>query len=184
MSRFVPNKVNPYTGEVDKYYESGFFEWLLNLTPISARKEVSEGLEQEAMALGNKTTGLAGRFEINGKDYNLTGAEKEKYAKYRAEYLQKQYGQIIKGNQKVTVKTDEGKYITTTYNKLTTEQKSKVLDQMYNDASSKTRIKYWLDGGNMYYTSNKEEYAELRKLFGNTNIKFNTNWKKSKFVEG
>lgn len=184
LSYLVPNKINPYTGKTEKYYEKGFLEAFFNIAPVNFRIEDQSELEQTAITLDNKTTGLAGRFEINNKRYDLSGAEKEKYSKYRAEYINKQYNDIVKNGKKVTVKDKNGKLITTTFNKLTNEQKSNVLSSIYSEATSKTRIKYWLDSGNKYYTSNREEYLELRKLFNTTNIRYNSSWKKSKFVEG
>ena len=78
---------------------------------------------------------------------------------------------------------DNGNRITTTYGNLNDKQKANLLNRVYSDATSKTKIKYWLDEGNYYYTSNKEEYNELRKLFKNDKIIYRSSWKTSKFVK-
>ena len=179
----VPNKVDPYTGEPERYYESGIIESIFGfVSPISVRVDNKSELEKIAEALGAKTTGLSGRFTINDKDYAVQGAQKEKLAIYRANYIQSQYSKISSGRQKVTVENEKGVRITTTWNNLTQAQKKTVMERIYSDASSKSKIKYWIDSGNIYRTSNQNEYSELKKLFG-SGIEYRSNWSKSKFIE-
>lgn len=183
FSNLVPNKINPYTGEIEKNYESGVLEGITNALLPWGRVEVKSDFEKEAERLDNKTDGLAGWFEIDDVKYTLTGQEREVYGKYKAEYIKNKYDAIVSGKEKVTVTTETGERKTTTYDKLTDKEKQNVLDQIYSSGSSTTRIKYWLDKNNMYITSNYDEYIRLKKQFNTSKIRYNQGWKKSKFVE-
>ena len=183
LSSMVPDKVDPYTGE--KVYSTGtdnyFLNFIFKLSPLDIKIDSKTELEKEAERLGSETSGLSGNFTINGEDIKVEGSEKEKLSKYRANYIQSKYYKILSGAEKVTVEDDNGKRITTTYDKLTDDQKSKVLQNLYSDATEKTKIKYWTDNGHYYVTSNIDSYNELKKLFG-SGILYRTNWNKSKYM--
>ena len=180
----VADKVNPYTGEPEKYYESGFLEGIFNLiSPIGYRVDVKSELEREAERLGAETTGSSGSYTINGNSFSATGKTKENLNKFRAEYLTEQYDKIVSGDQLVTVKQEDGTYITTTYNRLTDEQKANVLQNLYSKASDITKIKYWLDSGNLYYENNRNKYLEYRAILTANSLVYRPNWSGSKFVE-
>lgn len=183
----VPNKINPYTGEAVKYYEGGWFEQLLGtISPISMRYEPKSELQREAEKLNSRTTGLSGNYTINGKDYKATNKEKEKLAKFRANYINKEFEKISNGTTKVTIKDSKtGKFKTTTYDRLTEEQKAKVLENLYSKASEITKIYYWISSGNTYISTDRDTYNEYRNAFSSSNkIIYRQNWSKSKFVEG
>lgn len=182
LSQFVPDKVDPYTGE--KVYASGsdawFFNFLAGISPLTIRQIDKTNLQLEAERLTTTTTGFSGSFKINGVD--VTVSDKEKYSKFRAEYINKQYQSFVDKKEKITVEDENGNRITTTYDKLTDSQKANVLNRLYTEATNKTKIKYWLDEGNYYYTSNRDEYNELRRLFKSNKIIYRSTWSKSKFV--
>ena len=85
----------------------------------------ASGLEAEAQRVGANTTGLSGSFKINGEDIKITNKVKESYSKLRANYISEQYEQLISNKKQVTVERD-GKRVTTTYDKLTDDQKALV----------------------------------------------------------
>ena len=181
LSQLVPNKIDPYTGK--KVYQAGSENWFLNLlaslSPLGISWDGRSELEKQAELLGVESSGLSGRFSINDTDYTIK--DKAKYAKYRAEFINNQYNTIVSGKQKVTVEDDNGKRITTTYNKLTDKQKKNVINRLYTEATSMTKIKWWTDQGNKYVVTNRDLYNEYRKMF--KNIIYKKNWSKSKFVE-
>ena len=181
LSQLVPNKIDPYTGK--KVYQVGSENWFLNLlaslSPLGISWDGRSELEKQAELLGVESSGLSGRFSINDTDYTIK--DKEKYAKYRAEFINNQYNTIISGKQKVTVEDENGKRVTTTYDKLTNEQKKNVINRLYTEATSMTKIKWWTDQGNKYVVTNRDLYDEYRKMF--KNIIYKKNWSKSKFVE-
>ena len=183
ISELVPNKINPYTGE--KAYSTGTDSVLWNLvfaaSPLSAKYVGLSDVEQEAENLNTKTTGLSGTFTVNGKDYTI--GNKEPYAKYRAEYINSEFDKIKSGKKLVTVKNNNGKYITTKYEKLTEEQKENVLENLYSKASEITKIKWWISQGNKYVVTDKTQYDEYKRLLNSSNIVYKDNWNKSKFVE-
>lgn len=180
FSYLVADKIDPYTGEKEKIYQSGLLEAMFNqVLPVGIRSETMSDFEREARRVGAETTGLTGRFKVNDIDYDVK--DKQKYSKYRAEYINEQYYLITSGKQKVTVENDKGKRITTTYNKLTDKQKQNVINRLYTDATSMTKIKWWTDQGNTYVVTDRDLYNEYRKMF--SNIVYKKNWSKSKFVE-
>ena len=180
----VADKVNPYTGEPEKYYESGILEGIFNLiSPIGYRVDVKSELEREAERLGATTTGISASYTINGTSFSASGKTKQNLGKFRAEYLTEQYDKIVSGKQLVTVKQDDGTYVTTTYNRLTDEQKANVLQNLYSKASDITKIKYWLDSGNLYYENNRNKYLEYSSILSSNSLVYRPNWSGSKFVE-
>ncbi len=184
LSYLVPSKINPYTG--DPMYNTGTDNFWVNfftgISPldIDVNNNYKSALQREAERIGATTTGYSGKFTVNGEDF--IPEDKEKYAKYRANYISSQYQKIVSGKEKVTVEDENGKRKTTTYDKLTDEQKKNVLNKLYSDAANKTKIKAWVEAGNYYYTSNRDEYNELRKLLNNNKIIYRSSWSKSKFV--
>lgn len=183
----VPNKINPYTGEPEKYYDTGWVEALTDtILPIGLRITNQSIFEKEAKRFKAKTTGLSGNFEINDKKYSLTGKTKQKYAAYKANYIESRFEQIYTDNEKVTIKDEKtGKYKTVEYSQLTDEEKTKVLKNIYSTGTTITKIKYWLDKGNSYVVTDKNQYREYKNIFGNSaKIVYQKKWSGSKFVEG
>lgn len=188
ISNLVPDKINPYTGE--KQYSNGTANWFFNsliaLSPLKGEIHAFNDLENSARLYDAETTGLSGTFTINNKEFKIKDNEKQKYAKYKAEYNNKQFEKIISGQEKITIKnTETGKYETKKYSDLTDEEKQRVLKNLYSNSTEITKIKYWLDQGNYYYTTDRDQYLEYKKLFGNSaRIVYKKKWSKSKFVEG
>ena len=183
----VPNKINPYTGEPEKYYDTGWFEGLFDVVlPVGLKVDGRSEFEKEAAELGAETTGFSGSFIINDKDYKMTGKTKEKYAKYKAQYVNERFNNIVSGKEKVTIKDEKtGKYKTVKYESLTNKEKQKVLKNLYSTSTTITKIQYWLDQGNSYYVTDRDQYYEYKRLFGNSaKIVYKNTWSKSKFVEG
>lgn len=183
VSALVPNKIDPYTGR--PVYSSGSDDWFLNFiataNPLDIKYTFDSELENEAEYLGAETSGFKGSFNINGTSYKLTN--KELSAKYRAKYIDSEFEKIQSGKKLVRVKGDDGKFITTKYDKLTDDQKASVLKDLYDDATAATKINYWIkDLHNKYYTSNKNEYLDLYKKYGSS-VKYVQGWNKSKFVK-
>lgn len=181
VSQLVPNKIDPYTGE--KVYQAGVENWFLNLlatiSPLGIKWEHQSEVQRQASALGAETTGLSGKFKINDKAFVVK--DKEKYSKYRAEYIEKQFDDMLSGKVKITVEDENGKRITTTYDKLNDKQKKNVINRLYTEATSMTKLKWWTDQGNKYVVTDRDLYNEYRKMF--KNIIYKKTWSKSKFVE-
>jgi hypothetical protein len=180
IANLLPKKINPYTGETltGTGTRNVFFNFIEALSPLDMRFDVKSATQKEAERLGTESSGLSGTFKVNDKEY---GVDKVTYAKYRANYIQENFEQILSGKQKVTVEDDNGKRITTTYEKLTDKQKKNVINRLYTEATSMTKIKWWTDQGNKYVVTDRDQYNEYRKMFNN--IIYKKNWSKSKFVE-
>jgi len=179
----VPNKINPYTGEAEKYYEtSSILGGLSRLLPAQIYIDNKSDLEKQAMKYGVESSGLSGTFKINGVDIVLTPKQKEKYATQRALYLQQLYSKLMNG-EKVTVEDESGKRITTTYEDATDEQKAKLIKRIYDQATAATKVKYWTDKGNTYVCTTPDEYNKYKDLVNTANIVRRNNWSGSKFVQ-
>lgn len=183
----VPSKVNPYSGE--DVYRSGTNAWWFNIlnavSPLEIQYQQKSDFEKMAEKYKAETTGLSGRFTINTKDYTVTNKQKENLSKFRADYLQDEFKKITSGKQKVTVEDENGKRITTTWNKLSDSQKSKVLKNLYSKSTEVSKIKYWIyDLNNQYVVTDRDLYNTYKKLFGSTQgLVYKQSWSKSKFIE-
>lgn len=182
LSSTVANRINPYTGE--PMYRTNTDSWLFNIiasmSPVTIKKTSVGSLQSEATRVGAITTGLSGTFTINGESIELDGKTKEKYAIERADYVESKFDDVISNKEKITI-LRESSYITTTYDKLTDDEKKSVISSIYTQGTNYAKIKYWSDSGNWYITSNLEEYKELRKTV--KNVKYIANYKGSKFKQ-
>lgn len=176
----LPKKINPYTGEflTNTGSQNVFFNIMEAISPLDFKTTTKSKTQKEAERLGTESSGLTGKFKINDKEYDI---DKVTYSKYRATYIQNTFDNIINGKQKVTVEDENGKRITTTYDKLTDKQKKNVLSRLYTEATNITKIKWWTDQGNKYVVTDRDLYNEYRKQF--KNIIYKKTWTKSKFVE-
>lgn len=182
LSYLVGNKINPYTGETEKYFYSWWDTLLGAYSPITFRFKPKTELEKLAEKYDAETKGLTGKFTYNGVDYNVSDKHRESLARYRANYINKEYEAISSGKKLVTVEDENGKRVTTKWSKLTEKQKATVLKRLYSDASDTAKVKYWtVDLGNVYKTGNKTEYLKYKQLFS-SNIQYSESWEKSKFV--
>lgn len=186
ISQLVPNKINPYTGEVATATGSvsGWFNFFSTLSPLQIEKTERNALAEEAYKLKTETTGFSGKFTINDKEYSISN--KEVYSKFRANYISDMYDKIAAGTELVTIKDDTtGKYKTIKYASLNDAEKKRVLSNIYSKGTELTKIKYWLDSGNTYIVTDKSQYKEYKKLFGGSaKIVYKNKWSTSKFVEG
>lgn len=176
----LPKKINPYTGEflTNTGSQNVFFNIMEAISPLDFKTTTKSKTQKEAERLGTESSGLTGKFKINDKEYDI---DKVTYSKYRATYIQNTFDNIMNGKQKVTVEDENGKRITTTYDKLTDKQKKNVLSRLYTEATNITKIKWWTDQGNKYVVTDRDLYNEYSKQF--KNIIYKKTWTKSKFVE-
>ena len=180
IANTLPKKINPYTGEVltGTGSQNVFFNFIEALSPLDFKTTTKSATQKEAERLGTESSGLSGTFKVNDVEYTV---DKTTYSKYRANYIQDNFEKILSGKQKVTVEDENGKRITTTYDKLNDKQKKNVINRLYTEATSMTKIKWWTDQGNTYVVTDRDLYNEYRKMF--SNIVYKKNWSKSKFVE-
>lgn len=172
MSYLVPNKINPYTGKAETRYSIG--SWGEAIHMINPLKIVNEGMsdvEREATRVGATTTGLSGRFSINGTEYSLNTKDLEKYSTIRANYV----------NEKLTEL-----FNSSAYRGLSDEDKAKEIDKIYSQATEITKINYWLDSKNnrRYVFTDRSKFTDWNRYIENkSKIYFRTKWKMSKYVE-
>lgn len=180
VANALPKKINPYTGEVltGTGSQNVFFNFIEALSPLDFKATKKSATQKEAERLGTESSGLSGAFKVNDVEYDV---DKVTYGKYRANYIEENFEKILSGKQKVTVEDENGKRITTTYDKLTDKQKKNVINRLYTEATSMTKIKWWTDLGNKYVVTDQNLYNEYRKMF--KNIVYKNTWSKSKFME-
>lgn len=179
-ANLLPKKINPYTGEflTNTGSENWFFNFIEAISPLDFETYNKTATQKEAERLGSASSGLNGKFKVNDKEYDV---DKVLYGQYRATYIQNNFEKILSGKEKVTVENEDGKRITTTYDKLNDKQKKNVLERLYVEATNITKIKWWTDQGNKYVVTNDDLYKEYRRKF--KNIIYKKTWTKSKFVE-
>lgn len=184
LSLLIPNKINPYTGEVERYYEKGWFEGLINaLSTIQFRIESMSDLEKEAMRLGTETTFFTGDFDYNGQSVKLSNKEKEQAARFKGSYLEDYYKKMVNGDVLITVEDSNGKRVTKRYSQLTDDEKSRALKQLYTSATELTKINYWLSKGNKYYETSSQKYYKYYDYLDSSNYIYKKSWDKSKFIQ-
>lgn len=159
--------VNPYTGEIESKYALPIINEALKKGVIFGAKvfwyDVDE-VERLCRELGVNKNELTGDLTITRKD-----GSKEKYSLDR-ELLNKYYGKLNKDDlakiksQKHTVEMPDGKFKTLSWDKMSDEQRARVIDKTMKNNAEIAKIYIWTqEMGHKYYASNSL-WSELRKL--------------------
>lgn len=169
FSYLVANKIDPYTGESVKQFESEIIiENILGMfLPVNVRYEKSSELEKIATEVDAKTSGFSGSYQFNDEKVKVTQKDKERISKFRANYIASQFELINSDKQFVTVKDDNGKMLTTKFSKLNDKQKQNVLNNLYSKAGTYAKVEYWTSNGGTYITNSSTELYNLKKVISN-----------------
>ena len=161
-----PKRTDPFTGEVQYKYLSGFWGYAIELSngllPIRFKpKKVSE-LEKEAIAQGLTKAELKGSYKDIGKfDADQVAQLNEFYGNLNNTALNDLYS----GKTKYRVLDKKtNKYVELTYKQMTSEQKKSVINRIMTDNAHSAKIYVYTKSGGKYYTTNEEELARLKKL--------------------
>ncbi len=156
-ARLVEKKVDPYTGKTDSWAD-----WVGRAVPYFSWDAASQN-ERKTTALGLTKTMLRGQYKVNGEDFNVTGKDlteiNKTYGTLNAEDLTKFYENKLA----VSVKQENGKYKTMTYNQMTTKQRQNAVSSIMQNNADLVKIIAWLKAGNKYYASSTI-YNKLVKL--------------------
>ena len=156
-ARLVEKKVDPYTGKTDSWAD-----WVGRAVPYFSWDAASQN-ERKTTALGLTKTMLRGQYKVNGEDFNVTGKDlteiNKTYGTLNAEDLTKFYENKLV----VSVKQENGKYKTMTYNQMTTKQRQNAVSSIMQNNADLVKIIAWLKAGNKYYASSTI-YNKLVKL--------------------
>ena len=138
---FLPNKIDPYTGEVAKKHDSSYLgimivEAISLFSPIKIVYRNPNSLKNQVTAIGAQTTQATGRITVNNKQYQLPRKQLEQYQKYRAEYINKNLTKLINSS---------------IYKKSSNEDKKKLIKALYTRATERT--KSWFLKNNKLQTS-------------------------------
>lgn len=178
----LPDKINPYTGEPELEYNSVILPWINIVVPSKISKANTNDMVAELREIGATTTGAQGSITINGEKILLKGQELSDFRKMRAEYVNSLVSELLKSKKKYTVKNEDGSFEDLYYANMTDAQKKRAVSTLYDKATDYAKVKYWLNSGHKYYTSNKNEYSTLKKVVGSQGIVYRTTWNKSKYV--
>ena len=161
-----PKRTDPFTGEVQYKYLSGFWGYAIELSngllPIRFKpKKVSE-LEKEAIAQGLTKAELKGSYKDIGKfNADQVAQLNEFYGNLNNTALNDLYS----GKTKYRVLDKKtNKYVELTYKQMTSEQKKSVINRIMTDNAHSAKIYVYTKSGGKYYTTNEEELARLKKL--------------------
>lgn len=142
----VQAKINPYTGEKERIYESGYIEAALNqLFPIGFRIEQYSDIEKEAMRVGAETTGTGYKISINGIDYSVKG--NAQFAKDRANYVSKELKKLFSSSK---------------YSRMSDKEKETAIKSVYRHATESAKINYWTSLNKYRVFTTNEEYLTYK----------------------
>jgi hypothetical protein len=167
---FGSRKVNPYTGAVESKYALSFWGELAKSGLLGARIFYSEINENERMCreFGVNKRELEPEITLKYKDGNET--KKKKVNLGDKEGLNTKYGQLnaislekIK-SQSHYVEMPNGKFKTLPWDKLSDEQKSKVINRTMTENAETAKIWYWTSVLKHKYYASDSEWQSLRKL--------------------
>lgn len=175
----LPSKVDEYTGEPVKAYNSGIAALLNIFSPVTISKDKTDTVRKLAQEVGATTTGASGKIIINDTEYNLQGNEKQQFQSDRAKYINTLITDFTKNKTKVRVQQEDGTYKELTYSQMTDAEKQTAFKSYYSKATNYAKIDYWVRSGHKYVTSSRDEYNTLRKL--GINATYMNNVKGSKF---
>lgn len=179
-SRFLPTKIDPYTGNEELAYNSRWAALFNIILPTSVTAGKKDAIRNEAVALGAATNPASGIVTINDTKYNLKGKDKQQFQTDRARYINTLITDFTKNKTKVRVQQEDGSYKELTYSQMTNEEKQTAFKSYYSKATTYAKIKYWINSGHKYVTSSRDEYNTLKKLGINATYRVNTTGSKYK----
>lgn len=174
LSFVVPNKVDPYTGNIA--YRSfatansslngalaRVFEAVNQFSGVKINYKKKSDVQKEAERVGADTSGFTGKMTINGQSYTTRDS---KYSQIRAEYV----------NQQLTVLFASSKY-----KNMSDKDKKSAIESVYRDGTELAKSVYWTDQGHTRVFTTQESYNKFKKYLSKATIK--KNWKGSKYVQ-
>ena len=159
---FNEYKTNPYTGKRGTWIDA-----LNRVIPYFSWDSASQ-IEEKSKALGLNKTELKGKYEINGKSFEVTKEDltkiNEAYGSWNVEDLTKFYDNKLK----VTIKVGDT-YKSLSYSEMDSDQQKRAVEQLMEKNAKYAKILAWTMNGNKYQASNNE-YLELLRRGIKTNV--------------
>ena len=105
---FLPDQIDPYTGQTRKRFATGFIGELFNIAnPVQVRYRSKSVLEREANELDAKLGKPTGSFTINEDEIKVQGKDFEVYQKKRAAYISSESAKLIETAKYKQMTNDE-----------------------------------------------------------------------------
>ena len=185
--RFVlPDAINPYTGEVIQRYKNPFLGELSSIV-FGPRFKINNFSEAQKLAMkyGVKTTGLSGRFIIDGKEITLNNREKSKYNKVRGNYVYHQMEALMNNDITIRLQQENGSYEMKYFSNMTPEEKERAIRGIYSKATNFAKMMYWVDEGNRYVFKSRQEMLDYTRFLTvrKSDFLINPNHTGSRFVK-
>ncbi len=155
----VPKKTNIYTGDSDGTFWDivhrmlPYFE-LVTKTAAQTQTEVY-GLNKEE---------LNGTYKINGVPFKTSPKETAQINKLYGSLNAQDLTNFYANQSTYRVLNENGRFVTKRYSQMTEKEIQNALDQIFSRNADIAKISAWLQQGNMYYTTNDDLFAMLRKL--------------------
>ena len=161
----LPKKINPYTGQPYKYYNSTAFSIINMLLPTKLSLDMDNALSIESKRLNAETTGTTGNFKINGQDYHVRGKDLEDMQRNRGTAINDLLTEFYNDERVYTIIVD-GKERQLRYSQMTDEQRKTVVNRIYNNATEYAKALYWIKQGHSYQTSSRDTLIDIGNIFG------------------
>lgn len=153
VSLLVPNKIDPYTGQILNRNDIPYIIDIVNVfNPLKFKYKTYTIGQEEALRVGAETAMSTGRIVFNGEAVILRGKDLEQYSIVRGEAVQKMIKELI---------------VTKTYLKMDQEERQKALSSVYEKATQYAKIDYWLRQGNKFVYQSAKDAQELKRYIGN-----------------
>jgi hypothetical protein len=153
VSLAVPNKIDPYTGQILNRNDIPYIIDIVNVfNPLKFKYKTYTIGQEEALRVGAETAMSTGRIVFNGEAVVLRGKDLEQYSIVRGEVVQKMIKELI---------------VTQAYLKMDQEERQKALNSIYEKATQYAKIDYWLRQGNKFVYQSAKDAQELKRYIGN-----------------
>jgi len=166
FSKFIPNKIDPYTSLPISRTRSNLGNIGDNALQIAYsliipfQVNMPSAVEKEANKIGATTTGLGSYFTFNGKKYIINESDYTKYSIVRAQFVNSEITKLMNSSS---------------YKRMNDKDKKNAIEKIYRQATELAKTKYWTDKGNIrvfttidsynIYKNYLNQQKNIRKIF-------------------
>ena len=153
----VPKKTNPYTGD-----QGSMWDAFNRVVPYLEVRQTS-AIEEESKALGINRKQLRGKYEVNGKEFELSARDTAELNKQYGEWNALALSLFYDNKSAHSVQMENGTYRVLSYNQMTEDQRRRVVQNITSANARYAKIQAWLNAGNTYYAT-KSDFQNLRSI--------------------
>ena len=152
-------QTNPYTGKTGKAAWNS--EWkdmwdVFNRVAPFLDVRTTSILEKDTKNYGINKEQLRGQYEINDEAFTLSTKDTADLNKQYGEWNAAALTLFYNNESKHSVKMQNGKFKTLTYNQMTEDERRRALQSIFSQNAEYAKIYAWLKAGNKYYTNTEK----------------------------